>query len=207
MSGHTVEEAAERLARVRAHLALARKIAAEEVPGFPPSLDDARLRAGADALARFGDTHAALGRSFWDPVVYAYEGLGLLPAAERCRFRVDEAARGFLEARLTLLPTDAGGRRRPVLTGYRASWNLAGYQGAPDAGSALAGEFYDAPISLEDTDELAPGGVALVRLHPLSPSAWLGVPVGVELALQEGSRVLGAAQVVRVALRAPARAR
>ncbi len=57
---------------------------------------------------------------------------------------------GFVRVRLPLLATDEGGRKNPVWSDYRSSW---------DIGNAYNGEWTinEAPLVLEDVESIAPG--------------------------------------------------
>jgi hypothetical protein len=102
-----------------------------------------------------------------------------------------EQQRGFIRVRLHLAATDEGGRRSPVLSDYRASWDIgATYEGEPVQN--------DAPLVLEDVDELPPGGVAVGRIHPVVPEYWSHVTPGMTIHAYEGPRRIGTATVLDV---------
>ncbi|MBK7586147.1 MAG: hypothetical protein IPI67_38935 [Myxococcales bacterium] len=115
--------------------------------------------------------------------------------ATRCRFRSCEAEHGFVEARLALTATEDGGRSHPVFTDYRPDWNIGN---RTESGEV---ESNGAPITLEDARSIPPGGIGTVRLPPLWPEARSRVQSGGEIAMHEGSRVVGNAVVQRVTLR------
>lgn len=99
---------------------------------------------------------------------------------------------GVIEARLTLLATDAGGLREPISTGYSAYWNIGNRTASGDV------ELNDARITVEGGEAISPGQTGLVRLHPLAPERWWAVRVDDRLVMNEGHRVLGFATVVGV---------
>jgi hypothetical protein len=126
--------------------------------------------------------------------VESWDNAGELPHPEEER-RFDEIERrvGYVRARLRLLPTEQGGRRTAILSGYRPQWDL-GYR--TDEGEIA---YCDAQVRLEDVASLAPGDEGTVRLHPFFPEYWRDVEPGVVLALYEGNRRLGEARVLEVA--------
>lgn len=118
--------------------------------------------------------------------------------AKLCRFRIYEAEYGYIDARLTLRATEDGGRRTPIFTDYRPSWNI-GNRAEDDTV-----EINDARVSLEDCQSLLPGHTGTVRLHPLLPDEWRRVREGDNLDMHEGARIVGRAVVLRVSLRGAA---
>jgi hypothetical protein len=182
--------------RAEAHLRRAHELADR------PALDELEdylghneLELAANVLADFGDEHGHQSRAFWEALMYAYEDLERGDKAKRCFFRIYEAEHGFIEARLTLLPPEDGGRARSVFTDYRPDWNIGN---RTDSGEM---EINGAPITLEDAPSIRPGGTGLVRLHPLLREAWMKLEPGTEIAMHEGARVVGKAIVLRVMLR------
>lgn len=143
----------------------------------------------------FGDERDNQSPAFWEALKYAYENLELHDKAKRCRFRIYEAEHGFIEVRLTLTPSESGGRARSVFTGYTPNWNI-GHR--TDSGEM---EINGASITLEDAQSIPPGGTGLVRLHPLWQDAWTKVAPGMQIAMHEGARVVGRAVVLRVMAR------
>ena len=85
-----------------------------------------------------------------------------------------------------MLPTDEGGRRKPIFSEYRASW---------DIGTLHEGQWSlnDAPLTLEDVEMLLPGEQAVARLHPAMPDFWRAVRVGQVIFAHEGRRRIGTA--------------
>ena len=92
----------------------------------------------------------------------------------------------LLHAEVSLLPTENGGRRMPIHSGYRASFTL------PKHG---VGDRVDGQLLFSPADEIKPGQVALVDIQPLVPEHWSSVGAGSDLALWEGRRQIGVAHV------------
>lgn len=184
-------------ARTRTYLAAARAAvgAGSDLQSFEGYLDHNELQLAADVLLELGDDLGNLSRSFWDSLRCAYESMQLNEDAKLCRLRVYEAEHGYVEARLTLLTTAAGGRRSAIASDYRPSWSIGN---RTESGEP---ELNDAPVTLEDHRALNPGETGVVRLHPLWPEAWRQLTEGREINMQEGPRVVGHATVLRVALK------
>lgn len=88
-------------------------------------------------------------------------------------------------------PTERGGRRTPILSDYRPSWNLGNlWEGEP--------ALNDGRVFLEDREQLAPGEEGAARLLPMAPQFWAHVREGMELPMQEGPKVVGSATVTAV---------
>jgi hypothetical protein len=104
------------------------------------------------------------------------------------RERID----GFIRARLTMLPTSEDtGRRTPILSGYRSSWDIGNmWEGQPTVN--------DAPLLIEDQDSVHPGAQAVVRLHPLAPEFWADLTTGQRISAYEGSRLVATAEVLEI---------
>jgi hypothetical protein len=183
--------------RTEAHLRRANECAGDSgLEAFHGYLSHNEFELAADVLADFGDgKQGELPPAFWDALWYAYENMKLADKATLCRFRRHEAEHGFVEARLTLVKTEDGGRAHGVFLDYRPNWNTGT---RTESGE---NELNGAPITVEGATSILPGGTGLVRLHPLRPEAWANVRPGTEIAMQEGSRVVGRAIVLRVALR------
>jgi len=100
-----------------------------------------------------------------------------------------EAEHGFIRARMQLLATEERGRKGPIFTDYRASW---------DIGNTYEGEWTinDAPVTLEDVEQLAPGEEATVRLHPIAREFWNQVKPGMTIYAHEGRRRVATAVVM-----------
>jgi hypothetical protein len=163
---------------------------------FDEYLDHNELELATDVLAEVGDDLGDLEPPFWDALKSAYEDMGLTAKATRCRFRIYEAKHGFVEAELTLTPTEAGGKKQSISTDYRPDWNI----GNVTENGEL--EINGAPVTLENSQPMSPGDTGLVRLHPLSQVAWTRVRPGMKIFMHEGARVVGEATVLRVTLKA-----
>lgn len=96
---------------------------------------------------------------------------------------------GFIEADLTLLRPEEGGRRTAIRTGYRPDWWL------PGDGTR---QYASATIELLGADDLAPGATGRIRIYPFSPELWEAIGVKSQLEMCEGPYVLGTAIVTRV---------
>jgi hypothetical protein len=80
----------------------------------------------------------------------------------------------YIEARVTLIPADAGGRKRPIASGYRCGFLIGNPYGDREQQN-------DAAVCLVDAAELAPGEAALARIRPAVPASWTSVNVGATL--------------------------
>lgn len=108
------------------------------------------------------------------------------------RWLEHERDHGFVRARLTLLPTSGdSGRQTPILSGYRASWDIGNlWEGKPTVN--------DAPLVIEDQDSVPPGRQAIVRLHPLARELWANLVVGQSIRAFEGPRWVATAEVLEI---------
>ena len=96
-----------------------------------------------------------------------------------------------LRLSLDLVPSDRGGRRRPVVDGYRASMSFGQRR------RGVEPVVHDAIVVLEVGSALAPGQHGLARAWVLMPDE-LPRPVGVGsvLALLEGDQIVGRAEIL-----------
>lgn len=101
---------------------------------------------------------------------------------------------GYVRALLRLVPTERGGRRRPIYSGYRSSWH---WGERSKGGLAI---HHDAPLTIEAGDQLDLGEEATVRLYPLHPEFWVTIAPGHHVEMREGSRVVGEALIIDSAL-------
>lgn len=97
---------------------------------------------------------------------------------------------GFVRVRLGLVPTEDGGRRSHIFSGYRSSWHWGERN---DEGLAV---HHDAPVTFEGSDRLALGTEATARLYPLFPEYWSAVKPGQRIEMREGARVVGIATII-----------
>jgi uncharacterized protein DUF5063 len=96
-----------------------------------------------------------------------------------------------LTASLRLTSTDAGGRKTPIRSNYRPTFDLGlSWMGKPAVN--------DGRITLIDQDELAPGTEGLVRIQPMFSEFWATVREGAVVLVQEGARVVGHVTVEKV---------
>jgi hypothetical protein len=105
------------------------------------------------------------------------------------RWLRSERERGFIRARLRLLTTEEGGRRTPIVSGYRSCWSFP---------NELTNDMHDGPLTIEEASNLGLGEEATVRLHPLSPEYWPRIGPGRKLGMHEGAKLVGTAIVVEV---------
>ena len=97
----------------------------------------------------------------------------------------------FLLAQLSLLPTQFGGRRRPIASGFRPNFR---FHRSP----TKSFEYLDAAIHLEGVQWLHPGEVSIVRLQPAFPDLWEELFEGALIDVSEGPRVIGTARVLEL---------
>ena len=101
---------------------------------------------------------------------------------------------GYIEAELTMLSTQDGGRKAPIRSGYRPNWWLPSESERVNAGGT---------IELAHGEELAPGSTGTIRIYPFVPEAWENVGSGTQVDVNEGPDLVGRA-VVTQAVRAVA---
>jgi hypothetical protein len=106
---------------------------------------------------------------------------------------VIEPAGTVLRIALELVPTDRGGRRRPLTDGYRASMSFG--RRRRDVEPVV----HDAVLVLEDVAELAPGAGAVARAWVLMPDELPRfVAEDTTFTLLENDRIVGRAEVIEV---------
>ena len=92
-----------------------------------------------------------------------------------------------IEAEITLVPTESGGRRTPVLTGYRPAHDFG-----------VEGTLVDAAHDYA-AGELIPGETGRALMTFGVPSLVAGhIVEGMTFTVQEGSRIIGRGRVLRV---------
>jgi translation elongation factor EF-Tu-like GTPase len=113
-------------------------------------------------------------------------------AKDRAHWERRERDQGFLRVRVRLLTTEEGGRQSPIFDGYRAAWDIGNL--------SESGEWTtkDAPLLFENRDSLPLGETAEARIHPIAPELWTDVSAGAQIAMHEGLRVVGRAEVLEV---------
>jgi hypothetical protein len=98
-----------------------------------------------------------------------------------------------LRIALDLVPTDRGGRRRPIADGYRASMSFG--RRRRDVEPVV----HDAVVVLEDVAELAPGEAATARAWVISPEELpRSLEAGAVFTLLEGDRIVARARVIEL---------
>jgi ribosomal-protein-serine acetyltransferase len=96
-----------------------------------------------------------------------------------------------LRLSVDLVPSDRGGRHRPIADGYRASMSFAQRR------RGIEPVVHDAIVVLEQGSMLAPGEGGLVRAWVLMPAELpRSVGVGSVFTLLEGNRIIGRAKVL-----------
>ncbi|MBX3217135.1 MAG: DUF5063 domain-containing protein [Labilithrix sp.] len=89
------------------------------------------------------------------------------------------------------MPTDAGGRKTPICSNYRPTFDLGlSWMGKPVVN--------DGRIMLIDHDELAPGAEGLVRIEPMFSEFWATVRDGAVVPVQEGAQIVGHVTTAKV---------
>ena len=89
--------------------------------------------------------------------------------------------------RLSLLPTEAGGRKSPIANDYRPSWDLGNtWLGKPTLN--------DGRVLMDGS--LAPGAAGPALLQPLAPEFWSKVRAGMVIPMLEGARLVGHATIL-----------
>jgi len=98
-----------------------------------------------------------------------------------------------LRLSLDLVPADRGGRRRPVVDGYRASISFGQRR------RGIEPIVHDAILVLEHGAFLAPGGHGLARAWVLMPEELpRSVSVGSVVTLLESDRIVGRAEILTI---------
>lgn len=91
-----------------------------------------------------------------------------------------------VEAEITLVPTEQGGRRYPVSTGFRPQFHYDGQD-------------WDAHHEYPDVQWVYPGQTARVFLQFLSPASHLNrLSVGMTFQLREGPRTIGHGRITKI---------
>ena len=91
-----------------------------------------------------------------------------------------------IEAEITFVPTDQGGRSKPAFSGYRPQF----YYDRHD---------WDADQEYPDVESVLPGQTARALLRFLSPEAHVGrVQLGMEFEVREGTRLVARGRVTKI---------
>jgi translation elongation factor EF-Tu-like GTPase len=96
---------------------------------------------------------------------------------------------GYVEADLTTIRAEDGGRKSPIQTGYRPNWWLPA-----EAGNVWTG----GTVEIVDAEALAPGATGTIRIYPFVPDAWERVQIGSHIEMCEGRFLVGKGTVTRV---------
>lgn len=93
-----------------------------------------------------------------------------------------------IEAEITFLPTESGGRQKPVRSGYR-----------PNHDFGIPGMLNDAQHEYTDKESVSPGETVTARLQLHRPDLQRGrLFVGMRFTVQEGNRIVGNGKILRV---------
>jgi translation elongation factor EF-Tu-like GTPase len=91
-----------------------------------------------------------------------------------------------IEAEVTYLSTENGGRQGSISSGYRGQFHYEGHD-------------WDAPQYFVGKDRVEPGESVTVRLYFLSPQAHVGrLEVGTMFLVREGLKTVGYGKVTRL---------
>lgn len=98
-----------------------------------------------------------------------------------------------LRLALDLAPTDRGGRRRPLVDGYRGSMSFGRRR------RGIEPIVHDAVLVLEDVDALAPGARGIARAWVLMPDELpRSLDAGDVFTLLENDRIVGRAELLEI---------
>lgn len=95
----------------------------------------------------------------------------------------------IFEARLRLLSTEEGGRKRPISGEYRPMWDLGG----TDLGEPVIS---DGRVTVEAGSKIDPGHEGTVLIQAVAPEYWGKTRTGSVITMLEGTRVVGYARVL-----------
>ena len=91
-----------------------------------------------------------------------------------------------IEAEITFVPTELGGRKTPAFSGYRPQFYYDGTD-------------WDAEQEYPDVESVLPGQTVRALLRFFRPEAHVGrVHVGLEFEVREGSRVVARGRVTKI---------
>jgi len=91
-----------------------------------------------------------------------------------------------IEGEVTYIPSEAGGRKLPALSGYRPQFYYDGND-------------WDAVQTYPDVDQVMPGETARVFFTFLSPAEHFGkIQIGTIFLIREGARTLGYGKVTQL---------
>lgn len=92
----------------------------------------------------------------------------------------------YIKARVTLVPTEAGGRRSGIASGYRCNCRVPGQP---------KDTYFDATFEICGAEVVKPGETGESRVQPHHPDEWAAVVVGTVIEMCEGPRLIGHAIV------------
>lgn len=132
--------------------------------------------------------------AFWEKLAEAAEQLRLERSAAWCQWRCSEIRNGMIRADLTLCPATEARRKTPISGAgvLRPMWDIGHL--SPTGGRAVS----IAALWVENMPILEPGGRATVRLVPLTPSHWVHLQPGRQIAMHEDRTVAGTAVILEV---------
>lgn len=91
-----------------------------------------------------------------------------------------------IEAKITYLTAEEGGRTTPVFSGYRGQFHYDGND-------------WDAPQTFLNVEQVMPGETVSAHLGFISPSEHVGkVHVGMSFQIREGARIVGTGIVTKI---------
>ena len=91
-----------------------------------------------------------------------------------------------IEAEITFVPTEEGGRSSPVFSGYRPQFFYDGHD-------------WDADQEYPDVESVLPGQTVRALLRFISPDSHIGrLHPGTEFQVREGSRVVARGRVTKI---------
>ncbi|CAM5316859.1 hypothetical protein [Streptomyces abikoensis] len=128
--------------------------------------------------------------AFWESLGVAAGQLRLERSTAWCHWRHYESRRGVIRAELTLRPEARRTTPVPGAGVLRPMWDIGHRSPAGDMSVSVA------RLWVEDRPALEPGGRALVRLAPLTPSHWRHLRPGDRITMHEDRSVAGTATVV-----------
>jgi translation elongation factor EF-Tu-like GTPase len=108
------------------------------------------------------------------------------------------SSNAYIEALIELLPSEKGGRKTPIMSGYRCNCWL----GRMEDGRRT---YNDATFVIVDSERIEPGGRGVARVHPHLPRDWSDLGPGSTFELCEGPRTIGTATVSKSLPRPPHR--
>jgi hypothetical protein len=98
--------------------------------------------------------------------------------------------RPIFRIRLRLFTAEDSGRRSPIHSGYRPSWDPVREDGTRGYHDAIVRSLGRDPLPLGETTEAA--------IEPLAPMFWTAVRTGMRLGMFEGPHQVGASEVLEV---------